>query len=233
MIKMNTLYGKKISFTGDSICEGVGYPGGYGKIIAERNSMEYQNLGIGGGTVAPDIYVNGKVRFCISASIKNMDIDSDYAIIEGGVNDATYYLSDGAPRLGELTSGYSGPFDTTTFIGAFETMLRDLTVRFAGKKIGYIAVHQCAHAFRPEVVWGKADNFFLAALKCCRKWGVPYLDLTSTVPAMSFFRVKYEGTPELELISAENTKNNDGSHPNLAGYTNYYCDKIERWLKSL
>lgn len=45
----NPLWGKKISCNGDSICEGVGYEGGYAKIIAERNNMQWQNIGIGDG----------------------------------------------------------------------------------------------------------------------------------------------------------------------------------------
>lgn len=228
----NKLYGKKISFNGDSICEGVGFPGGYGKIIAERNNMTYQNLGVGGGTIAVDVYTkSGELRYSICGSIDKMDSDADYAIVEGGVNDGSNNLVVGTPVFGEITNGYEGPFDDKTFCGAFESMLKQLTVKFAGKKIGYIAVHQCVHKFRPQ--YEKDDNFYRAALRICEKWGVPYLDLTSSTPPMSFFRAKYEGAPELERVSEGFTKDNDGTHPNEAGYLAFYCDKIEEWLKTL
>lgn len=228
----NPLWGKKISCNGDSICEGVGYPGGYVKIIAERNNMQWQNIGIGGGGVSPNVFDSmGKPRYCISEGVKSMELDADYAIVEGGVNDATHCELKGYPALGKLTEGYSGPFDKSTFIGAFEFMLRELTVRFAGKKIGYIAVHQCSGKFRPT--YKAEDNFYLAAIRCCKKWGVPYLDLTATVPPISYLRTKLGADPALNFISEESTKNNDGTHPNLYGYEKYYCDKIEAWLKTL
>ena len=144
------LYKKKISVNGDSICEGVGHPGGYGKIIAERNCMEYQNLGIGGGTVSAEVVTPaGTKRHCISRTVDNMDPDADYAIVEGGVNDASMNEQYGYPSFGELTEGYNGPFDDKTYIGAFEQMLKKLIVKYQGKKIGYIAVHQCAGKYRP------------------------------------------------------------------------------------
>ena len=227
------LWGKKISFNGDSICEGVGFPGGYGKIIAERNNMTYQNLGIGGGTIAGDFYnpTNGKPRHWICRTVNDMDADADYAIVEGGVNDAANCAIYGTPAFGKITNGYAGPFDDATFCGGFESMLKQLTVKFAGKKIGYIAVHQCAHRYRPQ--YEGEDNFYLAALRMCEKWGVPYLDLTSSTPPMAFFRTKYEGTTELEHVSEGFTKENDGTHPNEAGYLSFYCDRIENWLKTL
>ncbi|MBQ7362980.1 MAG: SGNH/GDSL hydrolase family protein [Clostridia bacterium] len=229
----NPLYGKKISFNGDSICEGVGYPGGYGKIIAERNNMEYQNIGVGGGTVATEVYSHEEAHYWISANIGRMDADADYAIVEGGVNDSSHWEVYGTPAFGELTEGYSGPFDETTFIGGFESMLKQLTARFAGKKIGYIAVHQCSGHFRPSIICGEENNLYLAAKACCRKWGVPFLDLTATVPPISYIRAKFGADPALEFISVESTKNNDGCHPNEYGYNSYYCDKIEEWLMTL
>ena len=230
----NPLFKKKISCNGDSICEGVGYLGGYAKIIAERNDMEYQNIGIGGGGVSPNVFdTKGNPRYCISEGVKNMDADADYAIVEGGVNDATHFEINGFPKLGELTSGYSGPFDKSTFIGAFEFMLKELTVRFAGKKVGYIAVHQCSRYFRPPVAVGEENNFYIAAKECCEKWGVPYLDLTVTVPPVSYLRTKLGADPSLDPVSEISTHKNDGCHPNKFGYENFYCDKIEAWLKTL
>jgi lysophospholipase L1-like esterase len=222
----NVLYGKKISLNGDSICAGAGFSGGYGKIIAERNRMGYQNIAVGGATIAGNTYASDgtTARHWISRTVANMDTDADYAILEGGVNDASRN-----DPLGTLSEGYNAALDDTTFYGAFESMLKQLVTRFAGKKYGYIAVHKMANKFQAEN--DEATSYYWAAKKCCEKWGVPFLDLNSTVPPFAYFRSS--GNTELQTINQTYTHNGDGWHPNEAGYKKYYCDKIEAWLKTL
>ena len=171
MEERSPLFGKKISLNGDSICNSRG---GYGKIIADRCGMEYQNISIGGGTIAAEQFSKeGVKRHWISRTICNMDEDADYAIVEGGVNDASLFGDYGSPVLGEISEGYNAELDDTTFYGAFESMLKQLIIRFRGKKIGYIAVHKMTARFSSEYE-GK-NNFYLAAKECCAKWGVPFL----------------------------------------------------------
>jgi lysophospholipase L1-like esterase len=221
------LFGKKISLNGDSIC--ACQNGGYGRIIAERCGMNYQNVAVSGATVTAETYSEeGAKRHWISRTIEMMDSDADFAILEGGVNDASL---DGRLEipLGKMTAEYAGPFDDTTFIGAFESMLRQLLSRFPGKKVGYIAVHKMTPHFSSSYKGDK--NFYLAAKRCCEKWGVPFLDLNIAVPPFGFFTEN--GSPELYEIRKRYTSHGDGWHPNKEGYEKYYCDKIEAWLKTL
>ena len=230
IMEKSPLFGKKISFNGDSICQGAGHPGGYGKIIADRCGMIYQNVGVGGGTVAAEQFTKtGVKRHWISRTVCKMDGDADYAIVEGGVNDASLFGDYGSPLLGTITEGFNKELDDTTFIGAFESMLRQLVTKFRGKKIGYIAVHRMTGRYTPE--FREDENFYLAAKRCCEKWGVPFLDLTNEVPPFAFFRP--EGDPRLYELRKRFTKDGDGWHPNEDGYLRYYCDKIESWLKTL
>jgi len=217
---LNPLYGKKLAVTGDSICYGEGYAGGYAKIIGINNNMTVQNIGVSGGTV-----VKKTGYFCISESIANMASDADYAIIEGGFNDAA---SGSPPPLGSIATGYNAVYDTTTFYGAFETMLRDLLIRFQGKKIGYIAVHQATNNYR--VINDPATSYYWAARKCCEKWGIPFCDLNTLVPAFGYFTAT---NADMLAIRNAYTKSGDGIHPNEAGYTDFYVPKIESWLKTL
>ena len=230
----NKLYGKRISFNGDSICQGAGHPGGYGKIIAERNDMIYQNVGIGGGTITVGVHSKaGVLRHSVCATIEKMDPEADYAIVEGGVNDASIAgdPNDWDIKLGEISSGYNAELDESTFYGAFESMLKQLTAKYSarGQKVGYIAVHKMTWRFASDCE--EKESFYHAAKKCCAKWGVPFCDLNTTVPPFAFFRP--DGDPELYAVRLANTKDGDGWHPNEAGYLNYYCDKIEAWLKAL
>ena len=211
----NPLAGKSITFNGDSICAGYDLGGGYGKIIADRNGMAYQNIARGGATITAELYSGstGEPYHWISRTVTDMDSTADYAILEGGVND--YWKS--AP-LGAISAGYAAALDDTTFYGAFETMLKCLIQRFMGKKIGYIIVHR-THA---EGMW-PGGAYHTAAVACCKKWGIPCLDLTESVPPLS----------QDTVLSKNYTYGGDGTHPTDLGYRAFYCDRIEAWLKTL
>ena len=222
---MSDLSNKYITVNGDSVCNGAGCGGGYVKIIAERCGMKYQNVAVNGASITAETYrKSGAARHWVCRTISEMDADADFAIVEGGVNDA----STNTP-IGKMTVGYNEPLDDTTFIGAFESMLKELTKKFHGKKIGYIAVHQMTDRYTPG--YTGEDNFYLAAKQCCEKWGVPFCDLTTAVPPFAYF--KEDGDPDLYAMRQTYTMKGDGWHPNEAGYKKYYCDKIEAWLKSL
>jgi lysophospholipase L1-like esterase len=211
----NPLHGKTITFNGDSICAGAGFAGGYGKIIAEANDMVYQNVAVGGGTVTAESYSGSVKRHWICRTIENMNADADYAILEGGVNDAALRIP-----LGMLSDGYAAELDDTTFIGAFESMLKQVIVRFAGKKIGYIAVHKMTTKFDSRHV---ENSYYYAAKECCEKWGVPFLDLNTQIPPLN----------NIQQLREAFTADADGWHPNEDGYKAFYVPKIEAWLKTL
>ena len=212
----NPLSGKVIALNGDSICYGAGFKGGYGKIIADRNNMIYENIAVSGGTIATNTTDTntGKNRHWISSTISNMREDADYVVLEGGVNDASSHVA-----IGEITTGYSSPLDNTTFCGALESTLKQALERFPGKKIGFIIVHKMCSEFNSS----EGENYYHKAIQILEKWGVPYLDLNTKCPPLNYI-------PNLKKTY---THNGDGWHPNEEGYKKYYCDKIESFLISL
>lgn len=220
----NPLRGKKVSFIGDSICAGAddetSYLGGYGRIIADRNNMTYQNLGTGGSTITAETYSNstGYAKGWICRMVDGMDADADYAIVEGGVNDAWQYFDHGTINIGALSEGYNAELDDTTYYGAFESMLKKLVTKFQGKKVGYIAVPKMMDLYDSE---RNVPNFYHIALECCAKWGVPVCDLNTITPPFEY--IKRLG----------DTYTKDGTHPTYEGYIKYYCDPIEAWMKTL
>lgn len=220
---INPLHGKKVSFLGDSICAGSsdnGTLGGYGKIIADRNNMSYQNLGKGGATITAETYSSstGYAKSWLCRMIENMDADADYAIIEGGINDAWQWSDHGNIEIGGITEGYNAELDETTYYGAFESMLKQLVTKFKGKKIGYIAVPKIMSLYDSE---RNAPNFYHIALECCAKWGVPVCDLNNIIPPTEY----------LKTLGSEYTT--DGTHPTYEGYLKFYCDPIEVWMRTL
>ena len=219
MEQNNPLFGKKVSFNGDSICQGAGMKGGYGLIIATRNQMVYENIGIGGGSVTAELYYqSGKPRHCVCRTIENMSEDADYAILEGGVNEASLQVP-----IGTLTEGYEAELDDTTFAGAFESMCKQVIYRFAGKKYGYIFVHKMTPTFCSD---DKVYGYYAVAKAALEKWGVPYCDLNISCPPFGLL-------PADDPLRLRFTYNGDGWHPNEEGYLKYYCDPIEAWMKNL
>lgn len=221
-INDSPLMNKTISYNGDSICAGAGYNGGYAKIIGDMFGMTVENIAVGGATIIPNTYTQSETpRHWISATITNMNSTYDYAIIEGGVNDASLDLP-----LGTISDGYDATLDTSTYYGAFENMLKQLINRFKGKKYGYIAVHQMTRNYR--IINDPSTSYYWASRKCCEKWGVPFLDLNDKVPPFAFLR-----NTSLSNLPTTYTYNGDGWHPNEEGYKKYYVDKIVNWLESL
>lgn len=213
----NPLYNKEIAFNGDSIMAGDGFAGGFGKIIAERNHMNYTNIARGGATIATGTTnADGTARHHISATINGMSATADYIIINGGVNDAWNNVA-----LGSFIEGYNGDGDTRTFYGAFDFMCKQLALGFWGKKVGYIFPHNCNSGL------DTGKEYYNAAKRVLEKWGIPYLDLSTQLPPFGHTR-------SLPLIGMlQEVYIPDGVHPNESGYKYYYCDKIEAWLRTL
>lgn len=221
------LYSKKISYNGDSIVAGYSSNGAsinFPKYIGERFNMTVQNIAVGGGTVASETYNNGNPRHWINATVTNMANDNDYAVVEGGVNDASLNVT-----LGSISDGFDAELDTTTYYGAFENMLKQLVTRFKGKKYGYIAVHQMQRNYR--ITNDPSTSYYWASRKCCEKWGVPFLDLNDQIPPFAFF--DEDGDAGLYGLRTSYTKDGDGWHPNEDGCKKYYVDKVISWLESL
>lgn len=220
IIQGDEFSGKKLSVNGDSICAGVGYSGGYAKIIGNTFGMVVQNIGVGGGTITAETYNNDSTaRHWICRTIQNMDSDADYAILEGGVNDASMSVT-----LGQITANYNSTLDDTTFYGAVESMCKQMQSRFAGKKYGFIITHKCSVNLRPST------DYYNALIACFEKWGIPYLNLNIEVPAFGMFASS--DTTNYPLTQAY-TYNSDGWHPNEQGYKKYYVPKIVAWMKTL
>ena len=213
----NVLKGKFVALNGDSICYGAGASGGYGKIIADRNGMGYQNVAVSGGTITAEQYRSeGFARHWVCRTIDGMSADADYAIVEGGVNDASLGVD-----MGSITSGYTSELDDTTFCGAMESICKQLLTRFPGKKVGFVLVHKMTTKY--SSTYNGEDNYYAVSKQILEKWGIPCCDLNLSVPPLNY----------IDSLKTAYTHNGDGWHPNEEGYLRYYCDKIEGWMRTL
>lgn len=223
----NPLFGKKVVFLGDSICEGDDLSGWAGR-IGRANSMCWENEGVGGSCMST-VYSTGKT-ICIRG-IKT--VASDYIIFEGGTNDAD--------RIGDITGGtipaafgsftpdYWGTddydtrygFDIGTFCGAMEYMCKRLTTGYAGAKIGYIVAQKMGSGAN----YRNRRAYFDTAMQICHKWGIAYLNLWDGCYLNPANPAHYTSDSEASFYR-------DGQHLTARGY-DYITPIIEAWMKTL
>ena len=213
----NVLTNKIISFFGDSITKGTGngYVSGWAKIIEENNkNTTCINNGIGGTTIAKR---EGRTDSVLE-KIENADNESDYIIIQGGVNDAWNNV-----EIGEITTGYNDTYDELSFSGALEKCFRTAQLKWKGKKIGFIVTHK-----QPGADNHNFKNYMERAREICKKWAIPYIDLFNESclnPYLDEINNEY-----FQIQEGQTT--GDRCHPNEKGYK-VITPKIENWIKSL
>jgi lysophospholipase L1-like esterase len=206
----NKLKNKTIIGFGDSIMRGAGNGNiGIVDLIAEKNNMTCINKAVSGATILTDTDNN------IPMQIKNCTDLADYVVIDGYINDCL--ISDIENRLGTVSQYFGSSFDTTSFAGQLESMLRDVQNKFIGSKILYVFVHTMSS--RDNEIVKKVHGI---AKECCKKWSICYVDL-------------YEEGILNTMISGHRmyTNNSDGTHPTEEGYKLYYIPQIEAKLKTL
>lgn len=218
--KESKLTGKLLSLNGDSLCQGNENENiSFGNIIATNNNMQFENIAVGGATIATETYKNETARHWICNTIENMSAAADYILIGGGVND--YWDN---VYLGSITNDMSTEVDNTTFYGALEFMCRKLLERFPGKKIGFVIYHKVNRIFNTANDIGITyQNYYDATKEVLEKYSIPYIDLSK----LSGFNT------ELLYYKTNYTCGGDGIHPTTEGYNKFYVDKITNFMKSL
>lgn len=241
---INPLYGKKIVFDGDSICHGTSvgsghdtYGYGWAGRIGERNTMEWENAGVSGGTLVSGVTLsNGYESHCISRSIDTIHTNHpelDYIIFEGGTNDADHFLNDDS-HIGTFdVADYSGEYDDSTFYGALDSLFYKTINYYPTAKIGFIIAPKMGRSYRD---YTKENNqrrrYFEMVIQVCKKWGVPFINLWDESPLNPKMVKHYN--PELDIDGNINAGSlyTDGQHLTAKGY-DYITTQIETWIKSL
>ena len=222
----NNLYGKKIVYNGDSICEsrlatGNTYNGGgYAKIIADIVGGMYENRASGGGILASAVGDGGTLPSrCVVSDITNMADDADMVCIEGGIND--YWRK---VPLGTITaeSDLTGTVDTTTIIGALESIFRQAKTKWLGKPICFVIVHKIQNTYYTQNTAGYTwKDVHDAIVSVCNKYAIPYYDacLTSGLNG-------HDSAQSNAYLTSNSGGVGDGCHPNENGYKKYYVPQL-------
>lgn len=208
-LKDNSLVGTYL-FSGDSICFGAGYYGGYAKLLSEKNpQMGYINYGISGTLVSKK---NGR-NDSILERLETMQDEADFIVFEGGVNDAWQKVPLGDFDETMFDEDYLNDLNEFTFCGALESLFNKSFEKWKGKKIFFIIPHNMSLTATKE--------YMDIAEKICKKWSVILIDMR-VLSGLNIYN---------EYMKTTFTSNSDGVHPNELGYRNYYLKPIENILK--
>ena len=209
------LAGSEILFVGDSICaahadaryvkETLGR-GGWAGRIAWNYLAKVTNKGVGG-----QLLKNGGVAGQFE-SVK--DVDYDYVVIQGGVNDANNSVPEGT-----ISNSYNAAdFDKTTFAGALEyTFCKAVEYYGDTAAIGYIINYQT-----PYKKHNGYGEYIDTAKKICDKWGIKYLDLYNDEALSETLDVNTNGGLYMQ----------DNLHLTERGY-NVVAPIIGEWMETL
>ena len=231
------LYKKVAVFDGDSICSTVGTHQKYADIISIRNSMDYKNYAVSGGTITSEMYNSGgSAKHWVSGTVDTMYAehpDADYIIFEGGTNDADLIGSITGGTIPEQFGSYddtdfSGSYDATTFCGAVETIIYKAMQYWPSKKIGFII----AMKMGTTSAYANRRAYFQTLMDICKKWGVPYLNLWDECSMNPKLISCYDSSmTDQENIDAGKLYL-DGQHPTPLGQS-VIAAKIEAWMRTL
>lgn len=172
----NPLYGKKVLFAGDSICNAVKDPDhpyyGWAGRVGTTNSMKWTNAGISGATISTALSGYDPSVRILTQIEENKNNQYDYVILQGGMNDA--YCNQ---KMGEIAPGFNPEtFDAKTFSGAVEELIYTAATNYPGARLGFIITYQT-----PNSNWGGATadskDYFRRLKEICAKWNVSYFDM--------------------------------------------------------
>lgn len=182
---------------------------------AEHNAF-WERYRSGFGTEG---YVKGDTqlytaRHWLCKDIAKIDADSDYIVIEGGIND--YLLG---RRLGTITEDMTSVVDITTTAGAAEYLCRQLIERFSDRKIAFVITHKAKTHWRTK---NNAPGGAYTLQECyntisqvMKKYSIPVVDLSENA----------RFNTEIQTL-LKYTHNSDGVHPNKEGYELFYVPLI-------
>ena len=172
IVQESKLQGKKIEWCGDSIM--IGQPSKADikniSILIDQEFGSISNNRAKGGSVLVYPWYTGD-SYSIYWQLQQVNIESDYIIIQGGVNGVNLDNPEAqnyAP-MGEITNGFEEDLDLTTQIGCLEAICKYAISNFVGKKVGFILTYDISS----YEYWRQKAVKFQEVLD---KWGIPYLD---------------------------------------------------------
>lgn len=226
---MNQLENKSLYSFGDSLIAGHSIGIGMLDYIAQKNNLNYTKYAQNGATIIPCAPqkipgVEGLVYDIGEQIIRADSMVPDFICFDGLTNDITFPDNE-ILQPGHLSSGFDGPFRTSSFTGAFERICYLLRKQYSDSKILYITPHKmCSRNLTAQ------ESYINAAIAACKKWSIPYVDIYhqgGINTCIDDMRSTYS------YNTADKLYDGNGTHLNAEGYKLWYAPLIESALRRL
>jgi hypothetical protein len=219
-----SLAGSSVYAFGDSIVYGHRYSRSFVNLVAEREGMALTKYAVNGATVGP---VNGDPTGKILTQVRAASSQApDYVVFDGGTNDALTLHELAGYELGAV-SGSTDPatFDTGTYAGSLETTILAMKQKWPTARLVYSTVHKLGSRD-----WDTQLALREVTLQAAQKWGVAVADVfadTTFDTRIEEQRVAYTFD---NLVGAYPGLGGTGTHPNLAGITEFFVPVLTTTL---
>ena len=210
---LNILFGKRMALCGDSIA--YGHSGdSFCYTIAENENMTFDKFAWGTARMADSSPV-----ISIKDQVANMTKTYDYILVEGGINDALNGVN-----LGTITENFDSVLDTSTALGALETICKTLVENYPNAKKLFVLCHKCTN--KNCVPYAIQNTFFEGMIPVLEKWNIPYIDIRK-------FPLCAYTVPIGQAYFGSDFGSGGSLHPNHAGYALGYVDQITAKMKEI
>ena len=171
----------------------------------------------------------------------------DYFVLSGGYNDMAQQMALGTlvkPSDGN-NAYYGSVFDEYTFIGALESWIKQIRVKYPKAKIMYVLTPRRNYATCPvfnndskgvrvkDVLYStgyeRMDIFWDAIIEVCKKWSIPYLDFRYTGQIVG----SAETDSTVDTVYFYNVATGDVTHPNSYYYEHFLAPQIDSKLNQM
>jgi hypothetical protein len=221
------LAGSSVYAFGDSIVYGHSYSRGFVNLVAEREGMVLTKYAVNGATVGP---VSGPSSGKILTQVRSASSQApDFVVFDGGTNDAlTLHELDGY-EIGAVGGSYDpGSFDTDTFAGSFEATIHAMKQKWPTASLVYVPVHKLGSRD-----WDTQLALRAVTSAAAEKWGVAVADVFADATLdtrIERHRVAYTFDG---LVGGFPGTGGTGTHPNIAGMTEFYVPVLTARLADL
>lgn len=209
------LSGKSVYSFGDSLMYGHYSLDGILDGLVDAYNMVYTKYARNGDKIL------GTSAGSISYQIANASAtEPDFIVFDGLTNDA--YDDTVTYNSGQITTGYTGGYATSTFQGSFENILYNLRLKYPNAHIIYVTPHHM-----PTRSYAAQKTWHDAALEVCKKWAIPVVDIFDYGQIntnIDSLRIQYS------YNNLGETSGGNGTHLTGAGYDKYYKPLIENQM---